>query len=122
MVVSQTGAAIVVHCAVAVQPALHMKLVWSQMGAAAPQLVLDRHATHACVAVWQSGVAAGQSEFASHCTHSCVVASQILAVAGQSVAVMHPTHAPVVESQISPRAHAGPASAMHAAWHVWLPG
>jgi hypothetical protein len=51
VVVSQTGAAIVVHCAVAVHPVRHMKLVWSQMGSIVPQLLLVRHATHACVAV-----------------------------------------------------------------------
>ncbi len=47
---SQTGAVVVVHCAVSVHPALHMKDVWSQMGAVVPQSELDRHATHVCEA------------------------------------------------------------------------
>jgi hypothetical protein len=99
VVVSQTGAAMVVHCVLLVHPARHMKVRWSQMGVVVPQSVSARHATHACVATWQSGLAAAQSVFASHSTHSCVEDSQILAVAGQSVAVMHPTQAPVIVSQ-----------------------
>jgi|SRR5580704_9669199 hypothetical protein len=48
--VSQTGAAIVVHCAVAVHPALHMNVIGSQIGAAVPQSELEAHATHVCEA------------------------------------------------------------------------
>ena len=99
VMVLQTGAAVVVHCVLAVHPALHMKVCWSQMGAVVPQSESVRHATHVCAETWQSGSAPPQSVFDWHCTHSCDVGSQILAAAGQSLAVMHPTQAPVIESQ-----------------------
>jgi hypothetical protein len=123
VVVLQTGVAMFVHCVSVVQPARHIDVCRSQMGAAVPQSEFDVQATHECVAVRQRGVAAGQSVSASHWTHCCEVMSQSFAVAGQSVAVMHPTHAPVVESQSSflPQAAAA-ASATQAAWQVWLPG
>ena len=63
---SQTVAPIMVHCALAVQPARHMKVRWSQMGAVVPQSEFVVHATHACVAVRHFGLAAGQSASALH--------------------------------------------------------
>jgi hypothetical protein len=50
VVVLQTGAVVVVHCALLVQPARHMKVCWSQMGAVAPQSESVRHATHVWLA------------------------------------------------------------------------
>jgi hypothetical protein len=48
--VSQTGAVVVVHCALLVHPVLHVNVTWSQMGAVVPQSELARHATHVCMA------------------------------------------------------------------------
>jgi hypothetical protein len=50
VVVLQIGAVIVVHCAVLVQPARHMKVCWSQMGVVVPQSESARHATQVWVA------------------------------------------------------------------------
>ncbi len=50
VVVLQTGAVMVVQSALLVQPARHMKFCWSQIGVAAPQSELVRHATHVWLA------------------------------------------------------------------------
>ena len=94
-----------------------------QIGRAAPQSELSRHATHWPVAAKHLGAAPGQSESSPQATHWPVPALQILLLPVQSVAVRQPTQAPL-ESQSG--AFLGHTVAMlavvQAAWHWWSAG
>jgi hypothetical protein len=82
------------HCELAVQPVRHLSSCGSQIGAAAPQSLLERQATHWPSLTLQRGAVAGQCESCAHCTQAAWTLSQIGRVAGQSVFELQPTHAP----------------------------
>lgn len=87
------------HCASLAHPVLHRSSLGSQMGAAAPQSELKRHATHWPSRTEQRGALAGQFLSCVHCTHRASIESQIGAVAGQSLALLQPTQTPVCALQ-----------------------
>jgi hypothetical protein len=104
------------HSELVVQPGMQVKARGLQMGLAAPQSELSRHATHWPVVAKQRGAVAGQSESSAHATHCCVLVSQILLAPPQSLAELQPTQAPSVVSQLGAvLGHA--AEAVQAAWH-----
>jgi hypothetical protein len=101
-----------------VQPARHRNSCGSQIGAAAPQSELLRHATHCPDESRHLGADAGQSLFWPHCTHWLVVESQIGVPPWQLLADSQPTHWPVPEEVLQVGAFWGHAvDDVHAAWH-----
>jgi hypothetical protein len=99
-----------------VQPAMQLKVAGLQMGFAAPQSLLFRHATHA-PAGSQRGAVAGQSESAAQPTQLSVALLQILVLPVQSLLAMHPMQAPL------PVSHVGltlgqSEFAVHDVWHA----
>jgi hypothetical protein len=113
--VLQTGVA-PLHSELDVQPGMHVKERGLQIGLAAPQSVLSRHATHCPVAPKHRGAAAGQSESCAHATHWLVDGLQILSPPVQSVALMHPTQKPPLGSHFG--ASLGHTDAMFAVVHA----
>ncbi len=122
VVVSQTGAAAVVHCASLVHPARHAPLL-PHTGVAPEQSALDAHCTQALFL--QRGVDPEQSASNWHCTHVCVFESQTARDVGQLAEVTQPTQAPVAVSHMRPAPHwtpPPPPSAEQAGRHVCVPG
>jgi hypothetical protein len=100
-----------------VQPRRHWNVSGLHTGAAVPQSLFERHATHAPLATWQRGAPVGQSLLARHCTQSCVVVLHTGRIDGQSFATLQPMQSPDAWSQIGARI--GQLFAVQAAWHLW---
>jgi hypothetical protein len=125
-IVSQTGAAAVVHSAFVRQPATHACVFWLHTGIAElGQSLLARQATHCPLATSQWDVLPTQAveSAAVHWTQRCVVASHTGAPVEQApvpvvIPGMHPTQAPVVVSQTLAPAPPPqvPPSAVQEAW------
>lgn len=124
---SHTGrAAVVVHCALVVQPATQ-RPPWQSGAVLDVQSLSVAHCAQVPVVVSQTGVPPWQSEFERHPTQRCVVVSQRDAEEFvQSEEVTQPTHAPVLVSQTvaTPPAvpQVMPPSPSQDAWHRFVVG
>jgi hypothetical protein len=112
------------HSELDVHPGIHVNARGLQIGRAAPQSELLRHATHRPVVAKHRGVPAAQSESAAHATHCEVIGSQILSAPVHGFASLHPTQTPAVGSQFGAILGHTVASlaVVQAAWHWWSPG
>jgi hypothetical protein len=107
------------HCESMVHPGMQVKAgPGLQIGRAAPQSALSRHATHRPVDAKHRGALAGQSESLAQATQASVLELQILLLPVQSLESVHPTHAPLESHFGVPCGHTVAASPLvQDGWH-----